>query len=282
MNSLIDMHTHTCFSDGEFHPNDLVKLAENSNIKVIGITDHDTLLGVQNYNYKSKVKVINGIEISIKVDKGRMHILGYDIDIWNEELNNKMSELHNRSLYSVSGVVCQLKKDYGITFSTEELLEIYNAKRNIGRPDVAKLLIKYGYVKTVQEAFEKYLVEAYEKIGDVAKGISFSECAELIHNAGGLVILAHPESLEESGDKLESTIKHLIDNGLDGIEVYHSNHSNEQVEEYLALAKKYNLLISGGSDFHGINVKPDVSLGTGKGNIAVTEISLLNKINNRK
>lgn len=283
--ALIDMHTHTCYSDGELSPNDLVKQAEKEGIKTLGITDHDTLLGVQNMTVpedKRKIDVINGIEISIKVTKGRMHILGYDIDIWNKELNDKMQDLHTRSLYSVSGIICQLKKDYGIVFSSEEILNILNAKRNIGRPDVAKLLIKHGYVSSVKEAFDKYLVAAYKKIGDVAKGIPFPECAKLIHGANGLVILAHPESLELEGKSLERKIKYLVDNGLDGIEVYHSNHTKENTEEYLRLAKKYNLLISGGSDFHGPNVKPDVILGKGRNNIKVQELTLLDEIKRRQ
>ena len=282
---LIDLHTHTNYSDGELTPNELVEKADVEGLDTIAITDHDTLLGVQNMTIpkeKRKVEVINGIEVSIKVPKGRMHILGEDIDIWNKELNDAMSNLHNRSVYSVAGIICQLKKDYGIVFSTEEILNILDAQRNIGRPDVAKLLIQHGYVSTVQEAFEKYLIEAYEKLGDVAKGISFPECAKLIHNANGFVILAHPVSLELSPEELDKKIEYLVDNGLDGIEVYHSNHSPDNVEEYLRLAEKYNLLISGGSDYHGPTVKPDIELGTGKGNVKVKQLTLLDAINKRK
>lgn len=192
-----------------------------------------------------------------------------------------MKYLHTRSLYSVSGVICQLKKDHDIVFSSDEILNILTAKRNIGRPDVAKLLIKYGYASTVQEAFDKYLIEAYKKCGDVVKGISFPECAELLHGANGFVVLAHPVSLELEGEELEKTIEFLVDNGLDGIEVFHSNHSPENTEEYLRLAEKYNLLISGGSDFHGPNVKPDISLGIGKGNIKVKQLTLLDSIQRR-
>lgn len=282
---LIDMHTHTCYSDGELTPNELVKKADNEGLDTISITDHDTLLGVQNMTIPENertTKVINGIEVSIKVPVGRMHILGQDIDIWNTKLNEKMNELHNRSLYSVAGIICQLKKDYGIVFSTEEILNILNAKRNIGRPDVAKLLIERGYVSTVQEAFDKYLIEAYKKLGDITKGIDFTECAELIHNANGYVVLAHPVSLELSKSDLERKIEYLVDNGLDGIEVYHSNHTLEDEEEFLRLADKYNLLISGGSDYHGPNVKPDVELGTGKGNVKVKQLTLLDAINRRQ
>ena len=281
----IDLHTHTLYSDGELTPDELVKKAEEEGLKTIAITDHDTLLGVKNMTITKenrKVDVINGIEVSIKVPKGRMHILGLDIDICNKKLNDKMDELHNRSIYSVAGIICQLKKDHGIVFKTEEILEILNEKRNIGRPDVAKLLIKHGYTNSVQESFEKYLIDAYTKIGDVAKGISFPECAELIHAANGFVVLAHPVSLELDKEELENKIKYLVDNGLDGIEVYHSNHTKEDEKEFLRLAKKYNLLISGGSDFHGPKVKPDVKLGTGKSNVSITELTVLDAIKSRQ
>lgn len=282
---LIDMHTHTCYSDGELTPNELVEKAASEGLDIIAITDHDTLLGVQNMTIpqsKRKTRVINGIEISIKVPKGRMHILGLDIDIWNKELNDKMEELHTRSIYSVAGIICQLKKDYGIVFSSEEILSILNAQRNIGRPDVAKLLIEKGYASSVQECFDKYLIEAYEKLGDIAKGISFEECAELIHNANGFVVLAHPVSLELTKEELEKKVELLVEQGLDGIEVFHSNHKKEDEEEYIRLAKKYNLIISGGSDYHGPTVKPDVSLATGKDNIKIEQLSLIDAINKRK
>ena len=116
-NKLIDLHLHTCYSDGELTPDDLIKLAEQRGLKTIAITDHDTLLGVKNINYKSNsVKVIPGIELSVKVDKGRMHILGYNIDCNNQKLNNKMNELRTNSLHSVLSLMEQLKTDYNIRF----------------------------------------------------------------------------------------------------------------------------------------------------------------------
>lgn len=280
---LIDMHTHTCFSDGELTPNELLIKAEQEGIKTLAITDHDTLLGVQNITTTlTNIELINGIEITIKVPSGTMHILGYDIDIWNNQLNKKVQEFHTRSIYSVMGIICQLKKDYNISFSSQEIQEIINTKGNIGRPDIARLLIKYGYVKDIYEAFDKYLIDAYAKCGAIAKGIDFEECSKLIHDANGLVVLAHPISLKQKGEELEKTIEYLVKNGLDGIEVFHSSHSPENIKEYLHYAEKYNLLISGGSDFHGPNTKPDVFLGRGKENIKIKQLTLLDEINKRK
>lgn len=282
-NNLIDMHTHTCASDGEYDADTLIEMAKDKGITTLGITDHDTLLGVQEIKKEhSNIEVIPGIEISVKVPVGRMHVLGYDLDIWNENLNKKMEELHNRSLYSVVGVICQLKKDYGIVLDTEDILSILNKKTNIGRPDIARVLVDKGITGTVREAFDKYLIEAYEKVRDVAKGISKKECIELIKNANGLAVIAHPHSLELSPSELDTFIEELVSYGLDGIEVYHSNHNEEMVDEYLRLAEKYDLLISGGSDYHGPVVKPDVGLGTGKDNIKIKKLSLLDEIHKRK
>lgn len=282
---LIDMHTHTCYSDGELTPDELIKKASKEGIKTLAITDHDTLLGVQNITVNPDdygVEVIPGIEISVRVPVGRMHVLGHNIDIWDPHLNERMKELHNRSLYSVSGVICQLKKDYDIVFSTEEILDILTKQRNIGRPDIARLLLKHGYVTTVQEAFDKYLNEAYARCGKVAKGISKKDSIDLIKSANGTATLAHPYSLKLSPEELDVFVGELAEYGLDGIEVFHSNHTPEMTEEYLRLADKYNLLVSGGSDYHGPTIKPDVSLGTGKNNIKVKQLSLLDSIHRNK
>lgn len=282
--NLIDMHAHTKYSDGELTPDELILKAKNEGLSTIAITDHDTLLGIQNITIPKEegIQVINGIELSAKVPIGSMHILGYDINIYDAKLNEKMKELHNRSLYSVSAIICQLKKDYDIVFSTEEILEILNRESNIGRPDIAKLLIQNGYVSTTQEAFERYLLEANRKCGKARKGIPMDECIKLIKDAGGLAVLAHPITLKKSQEELDILVGQLVDFGLDGIEVYHSEHSEKNCEEYLNLADKYNLLISAGSDYHGPIVKPNIELGRGKNNIKVKQLTLLDAINSRR
>lgn len=278
----VDMHMHSIYSDGELESNQLVKKAYENNIGVISITDHDTLLGIKNISYDDMetkfVKIIPGIELTAKTNKGRMHILGYDFNIDNKELNDKIRKLKNNSIYSVIALINQLKIDYGITFDSMDIKKLFSFEGNIGRPQLAKLLIKYGYSKNVQEAFDKYLKEAYSKTRKSNKGIPYEECINLIKNAGGISVLAHPNQLELNDDELESKIKEMILNGLDGIEVYHSGHSKEETKKYLKLAEKYNLLVSAGSDYHGKIVKPDVELGiTSYGR--VKKLTLLDKIN---
>lgn len=282
--NLIDMHTHSSYSDGELNPDELIIKAKNEGISTIAITDHDTILGIKNITVDPNrigIKIISGIELSAQVPVGSMHILGYGIDVNNEALNQKLKEIHNRNLYAIMAIICQLKKDYDIVFTTEEILEILNLERNIGRPDIARLLIKYGYVSSVKEAFQKYLIEAYNCCGKITKGIPKEECIKLIKNAGGLAVLAHPITLEKDPQELDLCIRELVEYGLDGIEVFHSEHSHKNIEEYICLANKYNLLVSGGSDYHGENTKPDIELGRGKNNIKIKQLTLIDRINAR-
>lgn len=282
-NNLIDMHTHTNASDGDYSCDELINKAKAEGIKTLAITDHDTLLGVQSISLDQVgIEVIPGIEISVKIDNGRLHILGYDFDIYDKKLNDKMKELQSRSFYSVMGIICQIKKDYGIEFNSEEVLSILNKKTNIGRPDIAKLMIKLGYVGSVKEAFDSFLTDAYKRMGNISKGISKKEAVELIKSANGLVVLAHPHSLNLNSEELDKFVEEMVDYGLDGIEIYHSNHTDQMMEEYRRLAEKYDLFISGGSDYHGPGVKPDVFLGTGRGNIKIKQLSLLDEIHRRQ
>lgn len=282
---IIDMHAHTNYSDGQLSPDELIRLAIEKNIGVLAITDHDTLEGIKKVDRNSSlivdsgIKIINGIELSAKVDKGLMHILGYDIDLENEALNKKLSVLRDNNLHSVLSIMEQMKKDYNIRFGYDDIKDMINSNHNLGRPDLAKLCIKYGYAKTVKEAFDKYLIEAKNKTRQYSKGIKYQECLELITNSGGIPVLAHPKSLELDEKEFLILLKDMIECGLKGIEVYHSSHTKEEMEYYLNIANKYNLLISGGSDFHGKDVKSDVELGTGiNNNIKIKKLSLLEHI----
>ncbi len=282
---IIDMHTHTNYSDGDLSPQELIKLAIDKRIGTLAITDHDTIEGIKKVNRNediivdSGIKIINGIELSAKTYKGRMHILGYGIDLNDKELNKKMIDLKDNSINSLLSIMEQIKRDYGIRFSYEDIKELINANHNLGRPDLAKLCVKYGYATTSQDAFDKYLIDAHNKTRQTSKGLQYQECLELITNSGGIPVLAHPKSLELSEKDFLILLKEMISCGLKGIEVYHSSHTKEEMTYYLEIAKKYNLLISGGSDFHGKTIKPDIELGTGKNNnIKIKKLSLLDEL----
>lgn len=284
---LIDMHMHTTYSDGELTPDELIELAVENNISVMSITDHNTINGIKNINRENKnikdnkIQIINGIELSAKVPKGRMHILGYDYDINSPILNEKMSKLKDNSTNSVLSVIEQIKKDYNISFTYEDLKKLINEPHNLGRPDVARMLLKNGYVKTIQEAFDKYLEDAHEKVRGRNKGLKYYECLDLIKQSGGIPVLAHPKSLELSEKEFLILLKDMIKCGLQGIEVYHYSHTKEEMDFYEKVAHDNNLLISGGSDYHGPKAKPDIYVGTGRNNIKIKRLSLVDEINRR-
>jgi predicted metal-dependent phosphoesterase TrpH len=281
MNKLIDLHTHTSYSDGEYTPDELIKLAIDKGIGTLAITDHDTVKGIKSINpddYK-EIKIIKGIELSAKTDRGLMHILGYGIDENNEILNDKLSEIRGININAVIRILEQMKKDYGIAFSIEDVYDLLNANHSIGRPDIAKLCVKYGYADSVYDAFKKYLIPAFNKIRKDEKGFSYQECINIIIASGGIPVLAHPTTLTLPKEELRELIYKMACNGLKGIEVYHSNQSKKESEFYLSLAQKYHLLVSGGSDFHGPNIKPDIELGTGKNNnLKIKSLSILPRL----
>lgn len=280
-NGLIDLHTHTVYSDGELTPDELITEAINSGVKTLAITDHDTLKGIQSIKKEKypNIRILNGIELSVKRDHGRMHILGYNIDITNEVLNNKLNEMRENNIKTIIALIEQLYLDFGLTFKKQDVDEILSVN-NVGRPHVARLCIKYGYANTVQEAFDKYLLYSYEKLGEKKKGITYDEALELIKCSGGIPILAHPPTLEIDDKEFLILLKDMISKGLMGLEVYHSNITEEERIKYLSIADQYDLLVSGGTDYHGATVKPDIEIGTGiDNNVIVPEsISVLRKI----
>lgn len=285
---IIDLHTHTNYSDGELSPSQLIRLAIEKRIGILGITDHNTIEGIKQVNkydpliVDSGIQIIPGIELSAKVPIGRMHILGYDIDINNDSLNKKMDELKDNSINSVLSIMEQIKRDYGIIFRYQDIKELVNSNHNLGRVDLAKLCIKYGYAKSVRDAFDKYLIDAHNKTRTTRKSLLYEECIDLILQSNGIPVLAHPKSLGLSEKEFLILLKELINSGLKGIEVYHSSHTKDEMKFYLEIANKYNLLISGGSDYHGPSVKPDIELGTGKNNnLKIRSLSLLEEIKNR-
>lgn len=281
---IIDMHVHSNASDGSMSPEDVVNHALDLGIETMSLTDHDTLIGNKELSddCKSKLEFITGIELSAKVSKGRMHILGYDIDLNSPVINSRMDELRDNSVESVKSYFKQLRIDYGISFSENEISEVLNSTKNIGRPDIAALCVKYGYAVSVRDAFNKYLIDIYDKTREDNKGITAEDCIKLIKSANGIAVIAHPHSLELNDNELLSALIELKSYGLEGIEVYHSHHNLNQRQLYLELASKLSLLVSGGSDFHGYEVKPEIELGAGEDNIDIIKLTLLDRIRSRK
>ena len=276
----IDLHIHTLASDGERNANEIIKEAISKGAQAISITDHDSILGYRDLDYdRDKIKVISGIELSAFSEIGRMHILGYGFDLENKALNEKLVELHQNGINNVLSLVEILKRDYGIRFKLEDIEHLINLDKNIGRPDLAKLMMEYGMVETIDEAFDRYLREANEKIRYTNKKLSYQECFSLIKEAGGILSLAHPNSLLLDNNSLYYKIIEMKRNGLEGIEAYHSNISYELSNMLVNIAIDEGLYLTGGSDYHGIIGKPDISLFTGRNNnIKIKRLNLVRDI----
>ena len=278
---IIDLHTHTTYSDGEYSPKELIDMAISKDIGTLAITDHNTTKGLHSFNredYQNDIKIIDGIELSAECNPGRMHILGLDIDPNNEDLNKAMKLQESYSINKLVTIIEQIKRDYGISFQKEDFVNLVNASHSVGRPDLATLCIKYGYAKNIDEAFDNFLNPAYNKTKELNKRLSYEECIHLIKQSGGIPILAHPISLGMEDDKFRKLIQDMKSCGLEGIEAYHSNHSYELMKYYEQVAKDSNLYISAGSDYHGPFKKPGVELGSGKdNNLNIRKLSLVKK-----
>ena len=281
---IIDLHSHSVHSDGTLTPKELLNLAKQNNIEVFAITDHDDIEGskklIREEHYG--MTLYSGVELNARIDKGQMHILGYNIDLENEALNKKLKELKQHSINNIKLYIKQLKDDFNIILPQDDIDSLLNREGNIGRPQLALILVKYGYCSSVKEAFDKYLMD--DKVRHIKLWITKEECINLINNAGGIPVLAHPFTLKMTNEELKKELEYLVSIGLKGIEIIHSKSNEEQRNYYKELAKEFNLITTGGTDFHGKEVKPDIELGTGINNNVKVEkdtITLLDIVPSR-
>ncbi len=252
---LVDLHTHSTFSDGRYTPTELVEEAAQVGIKVLAVTDHDSWNGVaeaQAAAAQRGLRIIPGVELGTQQGDESIHILAYYIDMTNEPLYQKMNELRHARELRLQRMLDKLHK-----LGYELQVEACDPKnRAVGRPHVAKALVRKGYFKTVQEVFDALLHNGGPAYVPQPK-LAPEEAVELIHQAGGIAILAHPRELTD-GSLPERLLQQVP---FDGIEVYHPSASAEEREKWLALAEKYQLLVSGGSDFHAIPDRFPLHLG---------------------
>ncbi|MBU5426596.1 PHP domain-containing protein [Tissierella pigra] len=242
-----DLHIHTNHSDGLYSPNEVVDLAIEKNLKGIAITDHDTVTGIEialEYGKKhNDFIIIPGIEFSCIFEDEEVHILGYFIDYKNKELIDLTNTLRksrwNRGIDMIKKV-----NELGMTLTLEDVME-FSGKGYIGRPHIARAMIKKGYISNVSEGFDKFLDRGKPAYVDRYK-ISVGEIISLIKNIGGISILAHPGLL-----KNKEIIDYCISLDINGLECIHSKHSEEDTNLLMNIAKRNNLIITGGSDFHG-------------------------------
>ena len=250
---MIDLHCHSTASDGSYTPCELVKKAEKLNITHFALTDHDTTDGIHEFiNTKSSIKKIPGIEISVEIPKGELHIVGLFIDINNKDLKDMEAEVKYYRIKRNEKMLAGLSKLVKKNIKISDLIS--NPNSQLGRPHVAKYLLKNNVVTSIQDAFDKYLQNgaplAFKK-----QQVSMEMAINVIKNAGGLSFVAHPYTLKLLDDELLSLMQQYKNIGLDGIEAFSSHNPEDKKNIYVDIAKKTGLLISGGSDFHGENGK---------------------------
>ncbi len=281
-----DLHTHSIHSDGANTPKEIVDIALLQNVANLALTDHDNIEGTKEiikYNQPG-LNIYSGVELTIKYKQGRMHLLGYNFDVDNPELNSILKEIKENSIYNVLLYLSYLKKDYGIEFPQFEVDKLVTSPGNVGRPQIALLLIKYNHCKEVQECFDRFLIPIFEKARRIKRGISLEEGTSLIHNAGGITSLAHPNSLKYSNEEFAELMPYFIGAGINSLETIHPNLNPTERAFYHEMAVKHKLLESGGTDYHGFDIKPDITLGYGRNNnvyIPEDSLTLVKKIKNR-
>ena len=262
----VDLHCHSTASDGTLPPAEVVALAARSRLSALSLTDHDTIAGIPEAAgaaEKAGIHFLPGIEISCEVPRpATMHLLGYGVDPGSRVLHDLTRRLVSARDERNPKIIRRLN-DLGVAI-TMPGIEAEAGGDVVGRPHIAAVLHRKGYVSSIKQAFDKYLGQGGAAYFDKER-LTPRQAIEMVHESGGLPVLAHPVQLRTQNDaQLERIVKDLKDLGLVGLEVIHSDHDNVLVEKYTKLAERFGLLKSGGSDFHGTN-KKDIDLGTAHG-----------------
>jgi predicted metal-dependent phosphoesterase TrpH len=262
----IDLHCHSTASDGTLPPAEVVRLAVRSGLSALALTDHDTVGGIAEAAAEAKsagLDFLSGIEISAEFPHpGTMHILGYGVDPQRPALKDLTEQLiagrDNRNPRIVEKL-----NELGVAVTMAEW-EAEAKGGVLGRPQLAAILMRKGYVSSIKQAFDKYIGQGSPAYFDKER-LTPKQALERIRDAGGLPVLAHAMQLRTNNDgELNRIVKDLVDQGLAGIEVFHSDHNAEWIEKCRSLADRYKLLKTGGSDFHGTN-KAHIELGVARG-----------------
>jgi 3',5'-nucleoside bisphosphate phosphatase len=256
--SEVDLHIHTIYSDGIDTPEQLVHKAFSRGLRVIALTDHDSVGGIDDAVSAAaalnlSLEVIPGIELNCDTEHNEIHILGYYIDHHSSLLNEKLKDIRDKRVSRITKILAKFKA-LGIELTFDEV-KAFSQGESLGRPHIARALIQRNLVKDFREAFEKYL-----KIGAPAYvpryAFSPAEAIELILQAQGIPVLAHPGLIKDM-----DLINEVMALGIMGLEVYYSEHNPHQTQFFLELARKNGLLAIGGSDYHGEEIKKHISLG---------------------
>ena len=254
-----DLHMHTNFSDGHLSPEELTAAAKAAKLNYIAITDHDTVDGIchlyeQGMLPMKGIHIIPGIEISAHHTEHEIHILGYNIDIYHRELGDKLNDVVEARWLRFSRMVEKLQ-EIGYAITEADVLKVAGTSKAISRSHVAQVLVAKGFFPTVAAVFDEVLDKGKPAYVSHYR-LEPEEIIALIKAAGGTPVLAHPKLIGDDG-----LVEQLLQSGIEGIEAFYPKHDAADTERYLAMAEKYGLLVSGGSDFHGISQRYPDRLG---------------------
>lgn len=274
----IDLHTHTVCSDGSMTPRDLVRHAKEAGLSAVAVSDHDTADGVAEALAEGKscgIEVIPAIELSA-VSATETHILGYFIDPTAPALVKAVDHIRAVRTERI-GETCEMLAKYNIYVTLDEV-KVKAGGGILCRAHIAKLMTEKGYSESPKAAFAKWLNVGCPCYSE-SQALTDTEAIDLIRQSGGDAYLAHLHLTKKTGAELDDFVKHLVDAGLTGIEGYYTDYTPEMAVTYRALAKKYGLKLSGGTDFHG-SFKPHISIGRGLGEMRIP-YAVLEEMKNR-
>jgi len=270
----IDLHIHSTASDGSLTPSEIIHQAQELNLGAIAITDHDSLEGSKEAieaGIPPSIKFISGVEISAAYPSffpgsGSFHILGYCIRLDDTALNHSLAKLRQARKNRNPEILRRLNK-LGYPLSLEEVRREVG-QGQIGRPHIARAMKANGFVKSIDEAFDSFLGNDKPAYVDKYR-IECADAVQTIRAAGGISVLAHPGLLNIIN---ENELNHLVGNlkqmGIKGIEVHYPEHTPQQTKKYTELAERYELLMTGGTDFHG-SIIPEIQMGSGNGSLFI-------------
>lgn len=243
-----DLHLHTHFSDGTYTPEELVDHARRQGLSAISLTDHDTVEGCERAAAacaRHQLEFITGTELTAELEDQELHLLGYGIDPENPALLRELARFQTGRQNRIHEMVARLNQQR-VPIAAEVVFRMANC-RSPGRPHVARALVQEGFCRSVDEAFERFL-KKHRPAWVPKVRMSALEGTALIHAAGGVAVMAHP-GLNHN----DALIPMMVDAGLDGLECWHTKHSAAASGHYLAIARQYRLLPTGGSDCHGMS-----------------------------
>jgi predicted metal-dependent phosphoesterase TrpH len=256
--SKVDLHIHTTASDGRFTPAEIVRKAHEIGLQYIAITDHDAVGGVLPAREAARdfpeLTLICGVEINTDISAGELHVLGYFVDAEDPELTFTLEKLRTSRVDRARKIVGKLNH-LGVNINYERVRELAGAGA-VGRPHIAQAMLEKGYISNFREAFNKYISRGGPAYVERDK-VTPEDAVRLIMRAKGLPVLAHPLTF----DNPEGLVSVLKGVGLVGLEAYYNNYSPEQVRMLVKMAEKYDLLTTGGSDFHGLDLNSEVMMG---------------------